>query len=159
MPGMPPRLLLAVLPLIVLPACGGSADSSAAPPTTVTVTAPAPTTTVTMTAPAPAAPGPATTTPSTTKAPSSTSSATSSATLEYEMPKVVGLNLQDAQDEIQKAVGSFFVSTSHDVSGQGRTQVLDAGWKVCDQNIKAGKAFDDDAKIDLGVVRESEDCP
>ena len=94
-------------------------------------------------------------TPSPTDAPSSASPATA----EYEMPKVVGLDLQDAQDKIQMAVGSFFVSTSHDVSGQGRIQVLDAGWKVCDQNIKAGKVFDDDAKIDLGVVRVSEDCP
>lgn len=75
------------------------------------------------------------------------------------MPDVVGMSLQDAQDTIQTEVGEFFFSTSHDVSGQGRVQVLDAGWQVCDQNIDAGDELTEDSNVDLGVVRASEDCP
>lgn len=78
---------------------------------------------------------------------------------EYVMPNVVGMSLQDAQDKIQIAVGSFFYSTSHDVSGQGRIQVLDAGWQVCEQSVKAGRTFTARTGVDLGVVRLSENCP
>lgn len=75
------------------------------------------------------------------------------------MPDAVGMTLQQAQDAVQVAVGSFFVSRSHDVSGQGRVQVLDSGWQVCDQNVAPGAAFDTDTNIDLGVVRTTESCP
>ena len=142
------RPVLALAALVLLAGCGS--DPAAAPAPTVTITE--------TTAAAPAAP-PTTTEPPAATAPRATKSQTSKTAAGYEMPDVVGISLQEAQNKIQSAAGGFFYSKSHDVSGQGRIQVLDAGWQVCDQSLKAGKTFTDDTDIDLGVVRVSEDCP
>ena len=52
------------------------------------------------------------------------------------MPDVVCMNLQDAQDEIQRH-GTFF-SRSRDATGQGRNQIIDSNWLVVDQDPPAG---------------------
>ena len=54
------------------------------------------------------------------------------------MPDVVCQNLQDAQDEIQRA-GVFF-SRSDDASGQARSQVIDRNWVVVAQTPAAGES-------------------
>jgi hypothetical protein len=74
------------------------------------------------------------------------------------MPEVVCRNLQDAQDDIQRA-GVFF-SSSEDATGQGRSQVVDSNWIVIRQTPPAGTLFRDNEAI-LYVVRTSEpnDCP
>lgn len=77
----------------------------------------------------------------------------------FTMPSVTGLDLQSAQDAVQVAAGGFFISTSTDLSGQGRNQVLDANWQVCQQTPAPGSAFAADDKVDFGVVRISESCP
>jgi len=74
------------------------------------------------------------------------------------MPNVVGRNLQDAQDALQ-AAGVGLLSQSHDATGQGRHQVLDRNWQVCDQKPKAGQPVPADVLPDLGVVRVTETCP
>lgn len=74
-----------------------------------------------------------------------------------EMPNVVCMTLQDAQNLIQKA--GVFYSKSFDASGKGRKQVWDRGWIVVSQNIAPGTAFGNgDAK--LGAVKKDEpnDC-
>src|SRR5947209_13476071 len=44
----------------------------------------------------------------------------------WTMPNLVGVNLQAAQDRIQSLTGNaIFVTSSHDVSGRGRHQILD----------------------------------
>ncbi|MCE5287804.1 MAG: hypothetical protein LLG14_01005 [Nocardiaceae bacterium] len=53
------------------------------------------------------------------------------------MPNVVCMNLQDAQDEIQRA--GVFYSRSSDASGQGRHQVLDRHWTVVRQEPAPGE--------------------
>lgn len=79
---------------------------------------------------------------------------------QWAMPNLVGAGLQDAQDAIQKLTGNeIFFSSSHDVNGKGRHQILDRDWKVCDQNIAAGTEIKAGTKIDFGVVKLAEKCP
>lgn len=78
----------------------------------------------------------------------------------WAMPDMTGSNLQSAQDAMQALTGNLlFFSTSTDLTGQGRAQVLDGNWRVCSQNIPAGTAFDASAQIDFGVVKNEESCP
>jgi hypothetical protein len=75
------------------------------------------------------------------------------------MPDLVGRNLQDAQDELQRVTdyGVSF-STSSDLSGQGRAQALDRNWKVCKQTPPPGTTITSATIPDFGVVRVSEEC-
>ena len=83
-----------------------------------------------------------------------------SATTHWDMPNEVGVNLQQAQDNIQKLTGDLiFFTSSHDVSGKGRHQVLDKDWKVCSQNIPVGSPITIGSKIDFGTVKLAESCP
>ncbi|MBA2309072.1 MAG: hypothetical protein H0W01_07225 [Pseudonocardiales bacterium] len=76
------------------------------------------------------------------------------------MPKLVGSNLQAAQDALQALTGNeVFLTTSHDAKGAGRQQVLDRSWKVCSQNIPAGSKIDASSSIDFGTVKLEEACP
>lgn len=72
------------------------------------------------------------------------------------MPRVVCMNLQDAQDTIQNA-GVFF-SRSEDATGQGRRQVLDRNWIVVAQTPTAGSPVDEGEAV-LSVVKIGEDSP
>jgi hypothetical protein len=114
----------------------------------------APTSTV---PPAPVAPtaAPPTTVPP-TAAPPTTQAAP--VVVDFVMPSVVGMTLQDAQDLIQ--TNGVFLSLSHDLLGT-RNQVLDANWRVCTQNVPAGQRVTGDAEgvIDLGAVKLEEPCP
>jgi beta-lactam-binding protein with PASTA domain len=75
------------------------------------------------------------------------------------MPDLVGVNLQDAQNRIQALSGDqTFYSASHDESGAGRSQVLDANWQVCSQNVRAGARITKDTQIDFGAVKLGESC-
>ena len=78
----------------------------------------------------------------------------------WTMPDETGKDLQGAQDDIQALTddGVFFTH-SHDASGQGRSQILDRDWQVCDQDPRPGDRITSDTKIDFGVVRDTESCP
>ncbi len=128
------------------PAAAASSSSSSSPPPV------APTSTV---PPAPVAPAPApATVPPTAAAPTTQVAPV----VDFAMPLVVGMTLQDAQDLIQ--TNGVFLSLSHDLLGT-RNQVLDANWRVCTQNVPAGQRVTGDAEgaIDLGVVDLEEACP
>lgn len=76
------------------------------------------------------------------------------------MPNLVGSNLQDAQNAIQRLTeNAIFVTTSHDATGAGRQQVLDRNWKVCIQNVPPGHRIQADTTIDFGAVKTDERCP
>ncbi len=76
------------------------------------------------------------------------------------MPDLNGENLQDAQDIIQSVTyGAIVITFSHDATDDERTQVLDAGWVVCDQSIPAGESLTMESLIDFGVVPLFETCP
>jgi hypothetical protein len=75
----------------------------------------------------------------------------------FVMPSVVGLVLQDAQDQLQ-ARGSFLL-TQTDATGMERFQVDDSNWKVCAQFPAAGKRVSLGKLIDLHTVKLDEVCP
>jgi hypothetical protein len=89
--------------------------------------------------------------PVTTSLPPTTAAA---ATL---MPGVRCMNLQDAQDEIQRQ-GTFF-SRSPDATGQGRNQIIDSNWIVVDQDPAPGVPIGEGEAL-LYVVKydEPNDC-
>jgi hypothetical protein len=93
--------------------------------------------------------------PSPTTAPPTTPAAP---VVDFAMPSVVGMNLQDAQNLIQ--TNGVWLSVSHDLLGT-RNQLIDSNWKVCDQNIAPGQRVTGDVEgaIDLGVVKLEESCP
>jgi len=75
------------------------------------------------------------------------------------MPNLVGSNLQDAQNAIQSLTAfEIAVTTSHDETGAGRQQVVDRNWKVCSQNVPAGKTLTANTKIEFGTVKREESC-
>lgn len=79
---------------------------------------------------------------------------------QWTMPNLVGSTLQQAQDKIQVLTdGVIFFTDSHDATGRNRSQILDANWKVCSQNVSAGAPINADTKIDFGVVNLAEPCP
>jgi hypothetical protein len=124
-----PRRSVLCAALLAALLAGCGSGTAAPPPVTVTVTVPVPA------ADAPRAPKSA------------------------EMPDLVGVGLQDAQDRMQQLTGNpLFVTTSHDASGAGRQQVVDRNWKVCDQNVAPGTRITEDTRIDFGAVKVEERC-
>jgi hypothetical protein len=100
----------------------------------------------------------ASTTPATT--PTEAASPPTSVPKSWTMPNLVGAGLQQAQDRIQALThNEIFFTSSHDVSGQGRHQILDRDWRVCSQNVASGTSIGIGTKIDFGVVKTSEACP
>jgi hypothetical protein len=169
-PGFPPpppaketpvylRPWFAVLALVLVAgvigsALGGGDDGTtpaAAGTTTVTVTSTA------TPSPQPVVP-PVASTPPPAVVPSTTAAPPPAPVIDFAMPSVVGMNLQDAQDLIQ--TNGVFLSLSHDLL-YTRNQLIDSNWKVCTQNIPAGQQVTGDAEgaIDLGVVKLEESCP
>ncbi|MBK3588943.1 hypothetical protein OG728_36975 [Streptomyces microflavus] len=73
------------------------------------------------------------------------------------VPNFVGMGLQSAQDTAQAE--GFFALTSHDSAGRGRAQAFDRNWKVCSQNMAAGKTIPTDTTLDFGTVKLEENCP
>ncbi|MEU0098291.1 hypothetical protein [Streptomyces sp. NPDC006267] len=73
------------------------------------------------------------------------------------VPDFVGMGLQFAQDAAQEK--GFYSLRSHDSTGRDRFQALDRNWKVCSQNVKAGKTASTDTTLDFGAVKLEEDCP
>ncbi|MGJ0120520.1 PASTA domain-containing protein [Williamsia sp. MIQD14] len=133
-------VILLVIVIAVVVGTGGSDDPVAAPPVTVTV---APSTTSTTPPP---------TTSSTPDVPRSTS-ATSG---EGIMPQVVCMNLQAAQDLIQRS--GVFYSRSRDATGAGRAQIFDRNWIVVAQSPAAGARIGEGDAV-LSVVKNDEPNP
>lgn len=75
----------------------------------------------------------------------------------FKMPKLVGKNLQLAQDKLQ-SLGSW-VLDQEDASGLDRFQILDSNWKVCSQKPKAGKVVSVNTVVVLKSVKLDEKCP
>lgn len=47
----------------------------------------------------------------------------------------------------------------HRRRGRARHQILDRDWKVCSQNVAAGKTVGTDTELDFGAVKLAETCP
>ena len=74
----------------------------------------------------------------------------------FTMPKVVGMNLQLAQDLLQSK-GSYILDQV-DHKGLLRIQVLDSNWKVCKQTPAAGKVVLASTVVTLSSVKLTERC-
>ena len=70
-----------------------------------------------------------------------------------EMPDVVCMSLQDAQDLIQDQ-GVYF-SRSEDASGQDRAQLVDSNWVVVEQTPPPGTRFSEVDAV-LSVLKADE---
>jgi hypothetical protein len=75
----------------------------------------------------------------------------------FRMPKLVGKNLQTAQDQLQ-ARRSYLLD-EQDATGQHRVQVIDRDWKVCSQKPSAGKQVLITIVVRLTAVKLDEKCP
>jgi beta-lactam-binding protein with PASTA domain len=71
-----------------------------------------------------------------------------------ELPDLVGLELQLAQDTLQAA--GWWLMSSYDTTGQDRLQVLDRNWVVVEQIPPAGTKVPFDNAVKLGVVKKGE---
>jgi hypothetical protein len=87
---------------------------------------------------------------------SSTKQPTATPPETFIMPKVVGLNLQLAQDLLQSK-GSYLIDQV-DFKGLNRFQVLDSNWKVCTQSPSAGKKIPISTVVALASVKLTERC-
>ena len=149
-------LVVVLVGATVAAGCGGGSDDPSATAAT-SVTRSGEQAEPTTTAPSTTAP-PATTAP----APATTTSAPppadggGGAGDEVVLPDAVGLDLQLAQDTMQAS--GFYFLTSHDASGEGRLQILDRNWKVCDQTPAGGAPASPGSLIDFGAVKDDESC-
>jgi hypothetical protein len=79
---------------------------------------------------------------------------------QWVMPDLVGSNLQQAQDAMQKLTGNpVFITLSHDATGKKRNQVVDSNWQVCSQNVAPGGQITGESTVDFGAVKVGETCP
>jgi hypothetical protein len=78
----------------------------------------------------------------------------------WTMPNLVGKDLQGAQDAIQSlSHDAVWYSSSTDLTGQGRAQIVDRNWTVCSSTPAPGATFTTTTAIYFGVVRDTEACP
>ncbi|WP_238987779.1 PASTA domain-containing protein [Mycolicibacterium vanbaalenii] len=129
---------------LLLAACGGGSEQS---PETVTVTS------TTQAAPAYTPPAPVAPTKQQEVAPAPEASS-------WTMPNLIGRDLQAAQDAIQALTDyAIAFSTSTDLTGAARAQLMDRNWQVCSSSPPAGSTLTAGTPVDFGVVKMSEQCP
>lgn len=131
---------------LTMTACGGTPEAVKASTATVTNT-------VTVAAPTTAAPA--------YQAPTPAAPAPEVVATTWTMPDLIGSNLQHAQNEIQRISNNeVFFSSSTDLTGDARAQIVDSNWQVCSSTPAPGESFTASTGIDFGVVRiDVEDCP
>src|SRR5437899_1269091 len=54
------------------------------------------------------------------------------------MPNLVGMQLQQAQNAVRQLTGKWYLTVSHDASGQRRMRLVYTNWRVCTQSVKPG---------------------
>ncbi|WP_241010624.1 hypothetical protein [Mycobacterium camsae] len=79
----------------------------------------------------------------------------------WTMPNLIGKDLQGAQDAIQSLTnGQVWYSGSKDLTGKGRSQIVDRNWQVCTSTPPPGATITTSTSITFGVVRiDTEKCP
>lgn len=140
-------VIVVLVSAAALAGCGTAASDT--PPATVTVTASAEEEGVTADEPKTSeATEPETTEP--------TPEAAAAAEETFEMPSLVGMNLQTAQDTLQ-SLDSWFLD-QEDASGLGRMQMVDSNWQVCQQDPAAGTVVPISTVVTLWSVKLDEAC-
>jgi hypothetical protein len=78
----------------------------------------------------------------------------------WEMPSLIGNNLQQAKDAIPALTeGQIWQSSTTDLTGQRRTQVPASSWVVCSSTPPPGGTLTLSTNINFGAVRSGETCP
>lgn len=73
----------------------------------------------------------------------------------FVMPSIDGMNLQEAEDAVNKAANGIPVTmSSHNLKGMKQKQLSLADWLVCEQSPAAGEKISSATDVDFGVVRE-----
>ncbi|WP_336724769.1 PASTA domain-containing protein [Cellulosimicrobium cellulans] len=141
------KTIVAVVGLVsfALAGCSGSP----ADPVTVTVAEEA--------EPQEDAPAPDDTEPEQSGEPETASSADQEVEQTFEMPSVVGQNLQDAQDLLQTL--DSYVMDQVDATGLERFAVNDSNWTVCAQDPAPGAVVPISTVVTLSAVKLDEACP
>lgn len=148
-PRSSPALRLA-FPLLFMGTLAGCAASPVVePPATVTVTAPAPDPDEAQKEDPAEAAGEPTEAATEPEAPAVEET--------FEMPTLVGVNLQLAQDTLQ-ALDSYVLDQA-DASGLGRFQMNDSNWTVCAQDPASGAVVPISTIVTLASVKLDETCP
>lgn len=75
----------------------------------------------------------------------------------FEMPAVVGQNLQDAQDLLQTL--DSYLMDQVDATGLERFAVDDSNWTVCAQDPAPGAVVPISTVVTLSAVKLDEACP
>lgn len=141
---------LSAIVVVVLTASACSSTSSSSDATSTTTPAVAPNTVTTTTEVLPS------TTVATTQNGVPPAATTTAAAEPATMPNVVCMNLQAAQNAIQRA-GVFF-SRSEDATGEGRSQIVDSNWIVVSQTPPAGSPVTEGQAV-LSAVKIGEPNP
>jgi hypothetical protein len=75
-------------------------------------------------------------------------------------PNLIGHDLQGAQDATQSLThDAVWLSTSTDLTGRGRAQIVDRNWTVCTSTPAPGTTITTTTAITFGVVKDTEVCP
>lgn len=79
----------------------------------------------------------------------------------WQMPDLIGEDLQGAQDAIQSLTDDqIWYTKSVDLTGQDRPQLMDRLWVVCSSTPPPGATLSAGANVSFGVVRlDLEECP
>lgn len=76
-----------------------------------------------------------------------------------EMPDVVDMTLDEAQDEVITASGNpELVLETQNIKGADQAQLVEKFWKVCWQSPKAGEPMSEDAWYGVGIARAGDEC-
>lgn len=89
-------------------------------------------------------------------APEETPEGTQEGVATANLPDLVGMVLQDAQDKAQAA--GFYGLEDRDAL-YDRLQVLDSNWKVCEQDPEPGRYNPENTTVILYSVKLDESCP
>ncbi|WP_338837746.1 PASTA domain-containing protein [Gordonia polyisoprenivorans] len=135
---------------LVVPTASACSSTSSSDATSTTTPAVAPNTVTTATEVLPS------TTVATTQNAVPPAATTTAAAEPATMPNVVCMNLQAAQNAIQRA-GVFF-SRSEDATGEGRRQIVDSNWIVVSQTPPAGSPVTEGQAV-LSAVKIGEPNP
>jgi hypothetical protein len=141
--------VLIVLALSGLGRIVGSADTTDTPTRTGSTTSPTASAPTVQDAPSPTADASA--------QPTQAAETPATPPKEFTMPDLVGMNLQEGQDLLQSM--DSFLMDQEDASGQGRIQMVDSNWKICNQDPQPGATATTETTIRLAAVKLDEQCP
>lgn len=73
------------------------------------------------------------------------------------VPVLTGMDLPAAMDAA--ALAGYGNVATHDATGAERAETVDADWQVCFQHPVPGAAAAFGTRVELGIVKATEECP